>query len=92
MGHERKAEKRKRELNGDIKCGRCPYNRGENAKRKAKPDKHKNIDRETIRGSIAISEFTCSYCGTEWGNAKPRDGYGYDDCPTCGRTMMGYSE
>jgi hypothetical protein len=32
-----------------INCGHCPYNRGENAKRKPKPDKHKNKDRKTIR-------------------------------------------
>jgi len=32
-----------------INCGLCKYNRRENAKRKPKPDKHKNKDRKTIR-------------------------------------------
>jgi len=32
-----------------IRCSRCPYNQKENAKRKAKPDHYKNINRDSIR-------------------------------------------
>jgi len=35
---ERKLYLARRKL---ISCGLCPYNRKENAKRKARPDKHK---------------------------------------------------
>lgn len=32
-----------------IKCSRCPYNQKDNAKRKDKASKYKNINRESIR-------------------------------------------
>lgn len=35
-----------------IVCGFCKYNRGENAKRRGRSDRHKNICRETIRRQI----------------------------------------
>ncbi len=43
---ERKKYLEKRQL---IRCGHCPYNRGENAKRKAKSDYSKTINRDSIR-------------------------------------------
>jgi hypothetical protein len=35
-----------------INCGYCKYNRGDNAKRRGRTDRHKNIDRETIRKEV----------------------------------------
>ena len=32
-----------------INCGYCKYNRVENSKRKPKPDKYKNTNRESIK-------------------------------------------
>ena len=43
---ERKAYLEKQKL---ISCGRCPYHRNENATPTPKPDKYKNIKRNTIR-------------------------------------------
>lgn len=37
------------ERQGLISCGHCRYNRGENSKRKDKPDKYKNINNRSIR-------------------------------------------
>lgn len=39
---ENKEHKQKLEKTGKIKCGICKPNKGENSKRKAKPDKYKN--------------------------------------------------
>jgi hypothetical protein len=46
---ENKDRKHFLEVQRIINCGYCKYNRGENAKRKPKPDLHKNKDRKTIR-------------------------------------------
>lgn len=37
------------ERRGKINCAICKYNRGENAKRKEKANKYKNINRQSIR-------------------------------------------
>ena len=39
-----------------INCGYCKYNRGDNAKRRGRTDRHKNIDRETIRKAKEIED------------------------------------
>ena len=53
-GKERKLYLEKQRL---INCGRCRYHRGENKNYHApKPDKHKNIDRETIRKEVVMNE------------------------------------
>lgn len=44
-----KERKRYLERQRYINCGYCRYNRGENAKRRPRPDRYKNIDRESIR-------------------------------------------
>lgn len=51
-GYQQKERKMKLEKAQEIRCGRCKYNRGENAKRKEKDDRYKDIDRETIRRDI----------------------------------------
>ncbi len=42
---------RKRELvnKGEVSCGYCRYNKGENANHKGKPDRYKKINRDSIR-------------------------------------------
>lgn len=52
------SKERKKELADAqlINCSFCKYNRGENTKRKAKPDAHKNINRETLRRVVDSSQ------------------------------------
>jgi len=41
-----KERKKALEKKGSIRCGYCPYNRVENAKRRPKDDRHKNPRRK----------------------------------------------
>ncbi len=44
---------------GLISCGFCPYHRSENAtRRRPRPDRHKNINRESIRRPVSEPEST----------------------------------
>jgi len=51
-----KVRKKYLEKRGLIKCGFCKYNRGENSKRKEKPNKYKNIDRDSIKFTPTTNE------------------------------------
>jgi hypothetical protein len=48
---ERKAYLEKQKL---ISCGRCRYHKGENATPTPKPDKYKNINRNSLRKSTKV--------------------------------------
>lgn len=48
VDHQNKERKFELERTSQIKCGRCKYNRGENAKRNPKPDKYKTKLRARI--------------------------------------------
>jgi len=49
------------EARGLINCGYCRYNRGENKKHRGRSDRHKNIDRASVRRDmvalVLISEL-----------------------------------
>lgn len=51
---DNKERKKELEKSCEIKCGFCKYNQGENSNRKPKPDKYKNINKNSIRDRESI--------------------------------------
>lgn len=54
LGKERKYYLERQRL---ITCGFCPYNRGENAKRRGRSDRHKDVERESIRKYFFVADL-----------------------------------